>query len=302
MLAAGPGTFEIEYVAGVATPVTLPVTEYEPAVVLAVNTVAVASPLLFVVAVIVASPPHLPVAPLDGAVNVTVTPLTGLLEASRTTALKFVAKALPTCALCGVPAVAVTLAAGPAVLVKAKFAGVATPDAVADTVYVPAVPFAVKTAAVAKPLAFVVAVFTPPANVPLAPVRGALNVTVMPFTGLVNASWTITCMFKANADPTCALCGVPTVVAIVEAAPAAFVSENVAGDAMPVTDAVTEYAPDFVFAVNVGAVANPLPFVVAETELSPPANVPVAIPVPLGAVNVTDTPLTGLFPASTTFA
>src|SRR5258708_20177092 len=42
--------------------------------------------------------------------------------------------------------------------------------------------------------AFVTAVFTPPANVPLAPVcAGAVKVTVTPETGLLLASFTVAC-------------------------------------------------------------------------------------------------------------
>jgi hypothetical protein len=50
---------------------------------------------------------------------------------------------------------------------------------------------AVNVTDVATPLAFVVAVFTPPANVPLAPLPGAVNVTVTPETGLLDASLTV---------------------------------------------------------------------------------------------------------------
>jgi len=100
---------------------------------LAVNAVAVATPLLLVVAVAVAEPPNVPLAPLPGAVNVTTTPLTGLLPASFTVACSAVANAVLTVALCGVPAVAVMLAAVPAVLVRPKLAGVATPETLAVT-------------------------------------------------------------------------------------------------------------------------------------------------------------------------
>jgi hypothetical protein len=78
---------------------------------LAVNASAVATPLLLVVAVAVAEPAKVPLAPLPGAVNVTTTPLTGLLLASFTVACSAVANAVLTVALCGVPAVAVMLAA-----------------------------------------------------------------------------------------------------------------------------------------------------------------------------------------------
>jgi hypothetical protein len=81
---------------------------------LAVNTGAVATPLLLVVAVAVAPvPANVPLAPLAGAVNVTVTPLKGLLPASFTVACSAVVNAVLTVALCGVPAVAVTLAGAP---------------------------------------------------------------------------------------------------------------------------------------------------------------------------------------------
>src|SRR5258707_735659 len=80
-------------------------------------------------------------------------------------------------------------------------------------------------------------------------------------------------------------------------APGRLVSEKLAGVATPATDAVTLYGPPAVaFAVNVVEVATPLTLVVA--VFTPPAKVPLT---PLaGAVNVTNTPFTGLFPASFT--
>jgi hypothetical protein len=97
---------------------------------LAVNVGAVATPLLLVVAVVVFNPPvNVPLAPLAGAVNVTVTPLTGLLLASFTVAAMAVPKLVLTAALCEAPPVAVMLAGVPAVLVRLKLAAVATPDA-----------------------------------------------------------------------------------------------------------------------------------------------------------------------------
>ncbi len=102
---------------------------------MAVNVDAVARPLLLVVAVAVFNPPvKVPLVPLAGAVNVTVTPLTGLLLASLTVAASAVAKLVLTVALCEAPPVAVILAAAPAVLVRLKLAGVPTPDTVAVTV------------------------------------------------------------------------------------------------------------------------------------------------------------------------
>jgi len=76
----------------------------------------------------------LALAPLAGAANVTVTPLTGLLPASFTVACSSVGNAVLIATLCGVPAVAMIVAAGPALLVSKKFAGAATPATVAVTV------------------------------------------------------------------------------------------------------------------------------------------------------------------------
>src|SRR5258707_1023608 len=59
---------------------------------------------------------------LHDALPISVTPETGLLLASFTVACKVEANALLSEALCGVPAVAVIVAAGAAVLVRAKLA------------------------------------------------------------------------------------------------------------------------------------------------------------------------------------
>jgi len=79
-------------------------------------------------------------------------------------------------------------------LVRLKLAGVATPATVAVTVKPPATAFAVNAGAVAIPLAFVTAVaVADPTNVPLAPLPGAVNVTVTPLNGLLLASFTVAC-------------------------------------------------------------------------------------------------------------
>jgi len=96
-----------------------------------VNVAEVATPLAFVVAVLT-PPANVPLAPLPGGVNVTTTPLTGLLPASVTVATRGAANAVLIVAFCGVPLVAVTFAAGPAKFVRAKFAEVA-PVALATT-------------------------------------------------------------------------------------------------------------------------------------------------------------------------
>jgi hypothetical protein len=100
--------------------------------VLAEKTADVATPDALVV-VVLRPPAKVPVAPLTGAANVTVTPLTGLLKLSLTVTCSCVPNAVLTVALCGVPAVAVTVDAAPARFVSAKLAGVATPDTLAVT-------------------------------------------------------------------------------------------------------------------------------------------------------------------------
>src|SRR6266852_4856725 len=82
---------------------------------------------------------------------------------------------------------------------------------------------------------------------------------------------------------------------------ARLVNEKLA-EAAPVALDTTLYGPPAVaFAVNVVDVATPLPFVGGAVVVAVPfANVPLA-PLP-GAVKVTTTPLTGLFPASVTVA
>jgi hypothetical protein len=243
-------------------------------------------------------PANVPLAPLAGGVNVTTTPLTGLFPESVTVATRGAANAVLNVAFCPEPLVAVTFAAAPALFVREKFAEVA-PVALATTLYgPPAVAFAVKVADVATPLALVVAVFTPPANVPLAPLAGGVNVTSTPLTGLFPASVTVATRGAANAVLIVAFCPEPLVAVTFAAAPTVFVSEKSA-DVAPVALATTLYGPPAVaFAVNVADVATPLAFVVA--VFTPPANVPLA---PLtGGVNVTTTPLTGLLPESVTVA
>ena len=98
---------------------------------------------------------------------------------------------------------------------------------------------AVKTAAVATPEALVMDVLTPPANMPLAPLVGAVNVTVTPLTGLFDASFTVACSAVVNAVLTVELCGVPAVAEMLDAAPARLVREKLAGVETPDTEAVT---------------------------------------------------------------
>jgi hypothetical protein len=265
---------------------------------LAVNVGAVATPCVVLVAVTVVCPPvNVPLAPLVGAANVTTAPLTRLLNASFTVTCS-AANAVPTATLCGVPAVAVTPVTEPAWFVNAKLA--VTPFTVAVTEYEPAVLLAVNVGAVATPCVVLVAVtvVSPPVNVPLAPLVGAVNVTTAPLTGLLPASVIVACSGVAKPVLMVAVCPAPVVAVMLAAAPVRFVKENVVET--PFTAAPTTYCPTLLLAVNVGAVATPWALLVAVAVVCPPVNVPLA---PLvGAVNVTTAPLTGLLLASVTVA
>jgi hypothetical protein len=103
MLAGGPGLLVKLKLAGAATPVTLAATVYPPAMALAVNAGAVATPLLLVGAVAVSEVPNLPLAPLLGAVKITFTAFSGLPLASVTVAWRAVANAVFMPVFCGVP-------------------------------------------------------------------------------------------------------------------------------------------------------------------------------------------------------
>jgi hypothetical protein len=179
--------------------------------------VAEALPFVSVVAMVVFVPlANVPLAPVVGAVKVTVAPLIGFESLSATIATNGFANAVLTMVLCGVLSLVAVIEAGvPAMLVRLKLAIVDTPVHDAVTVYgPPAVIFAVNVTE-ALPFVSVVAVvlFVPLANVPLAPVAGAVNVTVTPLTGVEPLSRTVATSGE-NAVPTLALCGVPLVAAI----------------------------------------------------------------------------------------
>src|SRR4051812_2077501 len=103
-------------------------------------------PLALVTAIAVSPLAKVPLGPLPGAENVTLTPETGLFE-FVTVAWSIVANAVFTVVFWLLPAVTVTVAAAGGLFVKLKLAGVATPATLAVTVYDPAVPFAVNGAA-----------------------------------------------------------------------------------------------------------------------------------------------------------
>src|SRR5258708_2708225 len=92
---------------------------------------------------------------------------------------------------------------------------------------------AVKTGAFALPSVSVIAVLTPPANVPLAPLAGAVKVTVTPLTGLLAASFTVACSCVANALLMDALWGVPAVAVMLGPVPVPTLADLNAAKAAP---------------------------------------------------------------------
>jgi hypothetical protein len=182
-----------------------------------VNVDEVATPLEFVVSVSVAMEfeAKAPLAPDDGAVNVTDAPLTGYWLASTTIATNGAPKAVLMVASCRDPLVAVIDAAGPDVFVRLKLVVAIAPATLAVTASLPIVPFAVYVDEVATPLALVVSVsvLVPPANKPLAPVAGAVKVTNAPLTG-VPPIVTVATSGAANAVFTAVLWVAPLVAAI----------------------------------------------------------------------------------------
>jgi hypothetical protein len=106
---------------------------------------------------------------------------------------------------------------------------------------VPPVAFAVNVGAAACPLAsvFTSATATPPVNVPLAPLPGAVKVTMAPLTGLPPLSFTVACRLVVNAVVTGAFCGVPAVAVMLAGGPALLVRLYAAFVVTPVTEAFT---------------------------------------------------------------
>jgi hypothetical protein len=182
-----------------------------------VNVEEVATPLASVVSVSVAGgfDANVPLAPDAGAVNVTDAPLTGYWLLSRTVATSGAANAVLMVASCSDPLVEVIDAGGPDVFVRLKLVVAVTPATEAVTVSAPSVPLAVNAVEVTMPLASVgsVSEFVPFANVPLAPVDGAVKVTNAPLTGAPPIV-TVATNGAANEVLTGVLCGAPLVVAI----------------------------------------------------------------------------------------
>src|SRR5260370_15445324 len=101
----------------------------------------------------------------------------------------------------GSGAVVMASADGPAVLVKGKVAGIATPGTVAMALNAPSVLFAVRMGEVATPLALVGTVVGPDWNDALGPEAGTLNVTCAFGNRFPPTSFTVACRGFGNVDP-----------------------------------------------------------------------------------------------------
>src|SRR6266545_226897 len=145
-----------------------------------------------------------------------------------------------------------------AVLVSANVAGVDTPAVVAATWYEPVVLVAVKVGAVAMPFAPVVAsaVAPVPANVPLAPLVGAANVTLTPLTGLPPASVASAASATGNAVPVAADWPLP---AATTSAVGGLVGVNSSTSCAGLAPSLLEYCLRLVEAAFISKLNVPLP-------------------------------------------
>src|SRR5206468_4316381 len=203
--------------AGVGASGVEAVTVYCPEIELAVE-LRLAIPDAFVVAVMQpeaagtqAEPPlSVAVAPLAGAWKVTTAPATAAPVPSRTSACSCEANAVPTVAVCGLPAC--TSIVSPPSFVSVKVAGVGTPETLAVTVNTPPVAFAVAVM-LDMPEESVVVVTLAPLVLPFetvqeAPEAGcAAYVTVTPGMGLPAASRTTARSGAAYCELIGAVCG-----------------------------------------------------------------------------------------------
>ena len=101
-----------------------------------------------------------------------------------------------------------------------------------------------------------------------------------------------------NAVLTVVLCPAPELIAMEAAGPGLLVNEKLAAEAAPGTVAVMTYAPALELAVGRPVVAKPRTSVLTVNEAVKVA----PAPLPLGSINVTGAPKTGLPPESFTKA
>jgi hypothetical protein len=180
-----------------------------------------------------------PLGPEAGAVKVTLTPESGLLPESSTTACSATGNAVCTAADCPLPA-DTAIEAGTPVLVSEKTTALVRAVALALTLNAPLVEFAVNTGAVATPFEFVVTdtLEAAPGKVPLAPWVGAVNFTETFGTGFEPASRTNTCK-GAKAVRTAVDWPLPALAEAEATGPGLLVREKTAELDTPTTVALT---------------------------------------------------------------
>ena len=154
-----------------------------------------------------AEPPlSVAVVPLVGAWNVTTTPAVAAPVPSSTSACSCEAKAVPTVAVCGLPAW--TWMVHPKSFVRLNVAGVATPVTLAVAVYTPPTPLAVAMT-LASPEPSLTALGAERVAVAPLALDCAAKLTVMPGSELPDASATTTTSGLPNALPVGVVCGFP---------------------------------------------------------------------------------------------
>jgi len=276
-------------------PDTVACTVLAPAVVPSVHVVSAAMPELLVVTV---EPLTGDVVPLPAVVvNVTTTPCTGLLFASRTVTDGAVT-VVPTVPDCDVAVLATMFCAVDAVLVPLKVTGEPMPEPLATTVLaLTAVRPSVHVESDATPALFETTVaalegLIAPAAAPVPPAAVSVKVTLKPATGLLFTSRTIT-DGAAIAAPTVAVCDVALLARKFVAVLAVPVAVNVTGlPESPLAAAVRVFAPALEPSVQDVSVAIPEPFVVTVPPLAGDVEPPPAVTVKVTTVPVTALPFT----------
>src|SRR5437762_1078867 len=227
--------------------------------------------------------------PLVPGANVTATPATGLLLASRTITDGGMATAVPVVAFWPLPAFIAIWVAAPAVTFTVADVMGVNCWAEKPSVCGPAVPLIDRFVNRAAPLSLVLMSTVPPSVPPPEAIDAR---TVMPnwLTGLPEAScsWMTGCWRKAT--PLCTVADGCVVIASFATGPAVAVAVNVTGlpvMPLPAAVAVSVFGPAVVPRVHeVRAAIPPAPVVTGGVGLT--------LPLPAAGANVTATPATGL--------
>ena len=179
---------------------------------------------------------RLALAPLVGASNSTEAPETGLPRLSVTTTASGVANGAPTVADWPLPVRTVSWAGAPARLLRENEAVSSVPFTVAMTLYAPATVLAVAST-FAAPLEDVVTLGA--LRLALAPIGGAVKLTVAPGIGLLLASRTSAASGVGNGAPAVTAWPLPVSMVMLAGAPGLLVSTSVPERLVPMTETET---------------------------------------------------------------